>query len=213
MAGGIKCRSDLESDDFNDVASDSIIGKRAEYGLDKFVPFHWVYGSEFDYSIHKGYKDTEFAYIAIDRNIAKKENWKVIPQHPLAGGKAPEILDYSIGFNKIDWNYMKPHYQYYEGLYSYKNQLTTMAECLAPKTVATSKFAKIFVSSEDALNALLGDFEDEFSEDTDEDDFSLYEYWAKDQSPSDDLCDLESVFENLPDDLFEICPSMFKYYN
>lgn len=210
LTSGLQCRNDLKSDDFNDVASHSILDKRAEYGLDKFVPFHWVYGSEFDYNIHETYDDTEFAYIAIDRNIAKNENWKVIPQHPLAGGNAPEILDYSIGFNKINWSYMKPHAYYSEFGYSYQNKQTTMAECLAPKSVPANKFAKIFVANEETLSYIL-DFFDEAPPD-DEYYIPLSEHSNESQSVNDDPCDSSDIIVDIPSDLFEVRPDMFKYY-
>lgn len=210
---GIRCRSILREikNNFIDVADSSIIDKRDLYGLDEFVPFHWVYGSEFDYAVHEKQKDTEFVYIAIDRSVAKNENWKVIPQHPLAGNKAPEIHDYSIGFNKINWSYMQPHHQYYGKPYNYQYKSTTMAECIAPLSVPSSKFAKIFVASDEALSFILDHFEEPLSED--EDYFSSSEYSNENQLMNDYSYDSSSIIIDIPDDLFEVRPDMFKYYD
>ncbi|WP_159914653.1 DarT ssDNA thymidine ADP-ribosyltransferase family protein [Pantoea sp. 18069] len=155
LASGLLARAEL--DDFVDVAGKSIISKRSEYGLDKYVPFHWVYGSQFDYSVHKTYVE-EFLYIAIDRGVAKDDSWKVIPKHPLSYSGTPEILDYSVGFEKINWYNMKPHYEHFYRNYNYnfihkgKCNLTTMAECLSPDAVPASKFSKIFVNNEDTMH-------------------------------------------------------------
>lgn len=160
LVSGLMSRDALESNGFLDVANQKIIEKRSESSLSKYVPFHWVYGCAFDHAVYQINNKEKFVYILIDRDLAKKEEWKVIPTHPTKGGITAAPLEYSDGFERIDWGNMKPNYKNY-GDYDESNvsdnkelHLTSMAECLSPTTVPTSKISKILVSDKEALSEI-----------------------------------------------------------
>ncbi|MBN9096466.1 DarT ssDNA thymidine ADP-ribosyltransferase family protein [Pandoraea pnomenusa] len=90
---------------FEDVADQEIIAGRREYGLENYVPFHWFARNPFDGRVQVDRSGEEFALITIRRSLAERENWKVIPRHPLANA-APQLLDYLPGVDAIDWETM-----------------------------------------------------------------------------------------------------------
>jgi hypothetical protein len=141
---GLLPRSHLE--DFEDVADQEIIEGRREYGLEDYVPFHWFARNPFDGRVQADRPDDDFALIAVHRNVAQRENWKVIPRHPLAN-TAPQLLDYQPGVEAIDWETMN--------IRDYHNpecKSICMAECLSPGPVTVDKFFKIFVPNDAVAN-------------------------------------------------------------
>jgi hypothetical protein len=77
----------------------------------------------------------------VRRELARKENWKVVPKHPLASGRI-ELLDYAAGLASVDWELMESRD------YSDQNcKATCMAECLAPSCVPVGAFFRIYVPS------------------------------------------------------------------
>lgn len=107
--------------------------------LGSYVPFHWFVGNPFDGIVQKTHSATSFALIAVHRNLAAKENWKILPRHPLANNEM-ELLDYASGFESIDWETMNKR-DYHDP----NCKSVCMAECLAPVPVAVSQFFAIYV--------------------------------------------------------------------
>jgi len=137
---GLKPRAELKR--FNDVADAEIIEQRRNLSLEHFVPFHWFCRNPFDGRVQEDRPDEKFVLITVSRKLAAKQNWKIIPHHPLKATKI-QLLDYDEGFDVIDWaamnerNYHDPHCK-----------SVCMSECLSPETVAQSDFFSIFVDSD-----------------------------------------------------------------
>lgn len=147
LESGLLPRSHLQ--DFEDVADQEIIEGRREHGLENYVPFHWFARNPFDGRVQADRSDEEFALIAIHRRVAQRENWKVIPRHPLAN-TAPQLLDYLPGFAAIDWGTMNIR-DYHDP----ECKSICMAECLSPGPVPVSKFFKIYAPNEAVSEAIL----------------------------------------------------------
>lgn len=141
---GLLPRSHLEY--FEDVADQEIIEGRREYGLEEYVPFHWFARNPFDGRVQADRPHDEFVLITVLRNTAQRENWKVIPRHPLAN-TAPQLLDYQPGVGAIDWKTMNIR-DYHDP----ECKSICMAECLSPTPVAVDKFFKIFVPNDAVAN-------------------------------------------------------------
>ncbi|MHB8252798.1 MAG: DarT ssDNA thymidine ADP-ribosyltransferase family protein [Acidiferrobacter sp.] len=139
--------------DFEDVADQEIIGGRRAQGLEHYVPFHWFARNPFDGRVQEDRQDEDFALITVHRNVAQRENWRVIPRHPLAN-VAPELLDYSDGVDAIDWATMN--------LRDYHNpecKSICMAECLSPDPVPVDKFFKIYAPTDvvaESIQTMIG---------------------------------------------------------
>lgn len=144
LALGLLPRSQLN--DFEDVADQEIIEGRREHGLEEYVPFHWFARNPFDGRVQADRPNEEFALIAVHRNVAQCENWRVIPRHPLAN-TAPQLLDYQAGVEAIDWETMNIR-DYHDP----ECKSICMAECLSPGPVTVDKFFKIFVPSDAVAN-------------------------------------------------------------
>jgi hypothetical protein len=128
--------------DFDDVADQEIIEGRREHGLENYVPFHWFARNPFDGRVQADRRNEDFALITVHRSVARRENWKVIPRHPLANS-APELLDYVSGVEAIDWNTMNLR-DYHDP----ECKSICMAECLSPDPVPANKFFKIYAPTE-----------------------------------------------------------------
>lgn len=142
LTSGLMSRSALRGR-FVDVADGEIINGRQAYNLQSMVPFHFFAKNPFDGRVLKSHTKKDFCIITVSRELAKRLNWKIIPQHPLATGKIVELLDYVPGFEKIDWELMNKR--------EYANaacKSVCMAECLSPNIVMPSNFAWIFVKDE-----------------------------------------------------------------
>ncbi|WP_391207696.1 DarT ssDNA thymidine ADP-ribosyltransferase family protein [Psychrobacillus sp. L4] len=128
---------------FFDIADQEIISKRTELGLDEYTPFHFHPYSSFDVAVKNTYVDEEFIYICIRRELAKDNNFKVLPRHPLTNEEF-RLYDYEEGLNAIDWVTM--HTLGTEDRYT-KN--VKMAECLTPLIVPAKLFHCIYVKNEE----------------------------------------------------------------
>ena len=137
---GLLPRSHL--DDFEDVADQEIIEGRREHGLEDYVPFHWFARNPFDGRVQADRADEAFALIAIRRSVAQRENWKVIPRHPLAN-TAPLLMNYQDGFEAIDWETMNIR-DYHDP----ECKSICMAECLSTSPVPADKFFRIYAPSD-----------------------------------------------------------------
>ena len=137
LAEGLKPRSQLAN--FHDVADQAIIEKRQGLALENYVPFHWFSRNPFDGGVQSAHKGKSFVLITIHRSFAERHNWKIIPRHPLANGDL-ELLDYSDGFEVIDWETMNERDYHYPVCKS-----VCMAECLSPEPVAVAAFYQLYV--------------------------------------------------------------------
>lgn len=129
---------------FTDVADAEIIDKREGLGLNSKVPFHFFARNPFDGKVLTAYPGTEFILIAVDRAVAKAQNWWIVDKHPLATD-VRVYSDYQQGFEAINWDLMD--------LRDYSNReckQVCMAECVAPDTVPVRDFARFYVRSEAA---------------------------------------------------------------
>jgi hypothetical protein len=127
---------------FVDVADPEIIANRGDHGLENLVPFHWFSGNPFDGRVQIDHRGSEFVLITVRRALAAQENWAVTLRHPLANRK-PELLSYSDGFGKIDWETMNRR-EYRDD----QCRSICMAECLSPRTVHPAEFFKIYAPNE-----------------------------------------------------------------
>ncbi len=124
--------------DFQDVADEEIIEKRQGLALEGYVPFHWFVNNPFGGIVQKTHKDTPFVLISVKRELAARQNWKILPCHPLVNSDM-ELLDYAEGFEAIDWETMNKR--------DYRDpncKSVCMAECLAPGAVPVSQFFTIY---------------------------------------------------------------------
>jgi hypothetical protein len=144
---GLLPRAHLQN--FEDVADQEIIEGRREYGLEHYVPFHWFARNPFDGRVQADRANEEFALISIRRSVAQRENWKVIPRHPLAN-TAPQLLDYLPGFEAIDWETMNIR-DYHDP----ECKSICMAECLSPGPVPVSKFFRIYAPNDAVAEAIM----------------------------------------------------------
>lgn len=142
LANGLMPRSMLVN--FDDVADQEIIVSRQHLSLENYVPFHWFSRNPFDGRVQADRPNEDFVLITITRTIASRQNWKVIPFHPLAATNI-ELLDYEMGYAAIDWDamnmrdYHNPH-----------SKSVCMAECLSPAVVPATLFYTIFVSCDES---------------------------------------------------------------
>lgn len=134
---GLKPRSALS--EFVDVADSEILESRKSYSLETYVPFHFFAKNPFDGRVQIDRPNEKFVLIAVHRDFAKSQNWKIIPCHPLANVEI-KILSYDEGVNEINWELMESR--------DYSNtdcKSTCMAECLSPNTVQAKDFFSIYV--------------------------------------------------------------------
>ena len=138
---GLQPRAVLAQQGFRDIADADIIEGRRNQALENFVPFHWFAKNPFDGRVHRDRPQENFVLIAMYRDYASENDWRVIPRHPLAGGDF-ELLDYQTGLARIDWDMMELR-DYHDPACKH----TCMAECLSPGPVLASSFAKIYTPS------------------------------------------------------------------
>jgi ssDNA thymidine ADP-ribosyltransferase, DarT len=124
---------------FEDIADREIIRKRQSLVLEGYVPFHWFARNPFDGNVQKTHMGTSFVLVAVQRDLAARSNWKILPRHPLANDEM-KLLDYALGFDAIDWETMNQR-NYLDS----NCKSVCMAECLAPGVVAVSQFFAIYV--------------------------------------------------------------------
>jgi len=142
---GLQSRATLAENGFIDIADCEIIDSRQQHSLEQYVPFHFFAKNPFDYGVQRTYPNKDFVLITVKRSVAKTNNWKIIPRHPLAE-EGYEILDYDEGIDAIDW-----------ALINHKNyddracKVACMAECLSPSCVLTGTMHCIYVKTDEIL--------------------------------------------------------------
>lgn len=140
LKNGLLPRSDLE--EFKDVADHEILSSRTKLGLENFVPFHFFSRNPFDGRVQADHREERFILITVQRIFALKNNWKIVPRHPLANA-AIELMSYQDGFNAIAWDAMNSR-DYHDA----NCKSVCMAECLSPNVVDPANFFKIFVAND-----------------------------------------------------------------
>ena len=127
---------------FEDRANPEIIVKRERLGLDEYIPFHFHPYTAFDLAVKKQHANDEMMYICIRRELARRNNFKVLPKHPLSLEDC-QLYDYEEGFKRIDWDTMAR-----VGLTDPDSKQTKMAECLSAKVIPVDCFQCFYVPSE-----------------------------------------------------------------
>lgn len=135
---------------FEDIANPEIIVKRDQLGLSEYVPFHFHPYSAFDVAVKLAHSDEEMIYICIRRDLARANNFKILPKHPLSI-EDYELYNYDEGFDKIDWDTLMEVGRTDEDAKHIK-----MAECLSEYVIPVQCFQSIKVSS-DAVKAKVED--------------------------------------------------------
>ena len=127
---------------FEDVANPEIIIKRQELGLSEYIPFHFHPYTAFDVAVKNQHMGEEMIYICIQRELARENNFKILPKHPLSL-TSYQLYDYDEGFNLIDWEIMTK-----VGLTDDHAKRIKMAECLSDRVIPVRAFKCFYVSSE-----------------------------------------------------------------
>ena len=127
---------------FEDIANPEIIVKRERLGLDEYIPFHFHPYTAFDLAVKKQHANDEMMYICIRRELARRNNFKVLPKHPLSLEDC-QLYDYEEGFKRIDWDTMAK-----VGLTDPDSKQTKMAECLSAKVIPVDCFQCFYVPSD-----------------------------------------------------------------
>lgn len=147
LKNGLMPRNQI--DEFTDVAEPRIITFRSENNLNDYVPFHFFKGTPFDGSVQKDHPSTDFVYICLLRDYAKRQGFKILTAHPMSLTNL-ELYDYSDGFDLIDWSTMEK--KDYTDDY---NKSVCMAECIAPRPIMLNDMYCIFVKTESNKQYLL----------------------------------------------------------
>lgn len=134
---------------FKDIADAQILDGRAAYDLDAMVPFHFIPQSPFDCAVVQAESDKRFILIAVARDRARAEGWRIAPKHPLADDGVPTLLEWDDGIAAIDWEQMDRYPRPYENDHHCK--MVCMAEALAPSTVSPIVFDAVFAPNAETL--------------------------------------------------------------
>lgn len=129
---------------FGDVANEDIISKRSLLGLDIYTPFHFHPYSSFDVAVKNTYSYEKFMYLCLSRSVAENNQFKILPRHPLNMEEC-NLMDYSEGFEDIDWDTMQSKGR--EDDYAKK---VKMAECLTDKRIQVKCLQSICVKDEES---------------------------------------------------------------
>lgn len=125
-----------------DIAVNEILERRNILELDKYVPFHFRMNTAFNYQMESKYPDTVFVYIAVERKLAKLQNWLIAPVHPLSD-RFTQLYSYKEGVKEIDWDAMRSNIKDDPSESYCRN--TRMAECLSLNVVPASEIKKVHV--------------------------------------------------------------------
>lgn len=126
---------------FSDVADQGILVKRERFGLSGYIPFHFHPYSAFDAAVKNQHMGEEMIYICIGRDLARRNNFKILPKHPLSL-EDYELYDYDEGFDLIDWETLMK-----TGLKDGDAKQIKMAECLSDKVISVEHFKCFYVRS------------------------------------------------------------------
>lgn len=153
LENGLMPRSELIEKGiiFNDIADQEIIAKRDYYKekLSEYLLFHFYPKNPFDCAVCHRYGIENMVIVTIHRNNSKKNEFYIIPSHPLSGAVMPEIYPYKEGFELVDWSILDREIgrDYTDPII--KN--ACMAECIMKYTIKPEWFFKVYVYNEVAF--------------------------------------------------------------
>lgn len=147
---------ELGSNSFTDIADPEIMRKRelTNSGLSQFVLFHFFSKNPFDCAVCNKYGSSNMVIITIKRELAKTNDFMIIPSHPLDRSE-PKVYPYEEGLSHIKWeildnlenrNYFVPEIK-----------KACMAECVMKYVIPCEAFARVFVY-DDAAQARVRSF-------------------------------------------------------
>lgn len=113
-------------EDFIDIADHEILDCRSKFGLEHYIPFHFMQKTPFAGIVMKKNSDEEFVYLTLHRATARSNNFKIITKHPLNEG-AEFYNNYDEGMVAINWELMEDANRNY-AIHEVKE--TCMAECV-----------------------------------------------------------------------------------
>lgn len=103
---GLLSRKKLNEISFTDIANPAILDCRSRFGLEHYIPFHFMQKTPFAGGVMKDHNEKAFVYLTLQRTKAKTNNFKIITKHPLNEGA--EFYDnYDAGIAAIDWELME----------------------------------------------------------------------------------------------------------
>ena len=105
---------------------------------------HFIFLPEtlFDGRVQEDFPEQEFVLFTINRSLAARKGWSIIPCHPLAS-QAIQLFGYDEGFDAIDWDAMNKR-DYHDP----HSKSVCMAECLSPGSVDSCSFYTLFVRTD-----------------------------------------------------------------
>ena len=141
-------------DEFVDIADPEILSKREQYKqtLSNYVLFHFYPKNPFDGAVCRLFGSENMALITIFRSLHTKNDFFVIPSHPLDRDQ-PDIYPYKEGIDLIRWDILDM-----EGNRDYHDpeiRKACMAECVMEYAIPPEAFAFVFVSCVEAKNKIL----------------------------------------------------------
>lgn len=146
FANGLLSRKKLDGlKGFVDIANREILDCRSKFGLEHYIPFHFMQLTPFAGGVMKEHTDKKFVYLTIKRTIAKSKNFKIITKHPL--NESAKIYDtFQAGIDAINWTLMDGFRDY--SIHEVKE--TCMAECVCHfEQIDISVFHCIYAKNED----------------------------------------------------------------
>lgn len=142
---GLLCRKKLITMSFVDIADKDILDSRARFGLENYIPFHFMQKTPFAGRVMKDNKDKEFIYITLHRDFAKANNFKIINKHPLC--EDSQIYDYDEGMANINWELIDCDNRDYT---NHSIRESCMAECIGIyESISAKCFQNIYTNSEE----------------------------------------------------------------
>lgn len=151
VKNGLMSRDELSRNNlsFTDTADHDILQERNRLGLSQYIPFHFHIHIAYDTAVKNNNTGKEFIYLCIHRDIAKENNFLILPIHP-ASTEQPNLLGYDEGLKQIDWDVMEIGISEAKtaGVDLRYHKQVRMAECLSPLTIPIKYFQSINVPDE-----------------------------------------------------------------
>lgn len=156
---GLMSRASLKSMGIKyvDTADHEILDERERLGLSHFIPFHFHIHTAYDTAVKNNHSDKMFSYICLNRSYAKSNGFLVLPFHP-ASNERPQLFDYAVGFNRIDWKTMEMTNSEAAQAHidSRYHRQVRMAECLSRSIIPATSFQSIKVPDSNAQKYVSG---------------------------------------------------------
>lgn len=151
VKNGLMSRDELSRNNlsFTDTADHDILQERNRLGLSQYILFHFHIHTAYDTAVKNNNTGKEFIYLCIHRDIAKENNFLILPIHP-ASTEQPNLLGYDEGLKQIDWDVMEISISEAKtaGVDLRYHKQVRMAECLSPLTIPIEYFQSINVLDE-----------------------------------------------------------------